>query len=53
MHCVNVKWNQDEYTRGIWKVMHIHLYNFTQWSEKKEEGLSVNVRIWSFWGTMF
>ena len=36
------------YTRGIWKVMHIHLYNFTQWSEKKDEGISVNVRIWGF-----
>ena len=24
------------HTRGIWKVMHIHLYNFTQWSEKKK-----------------
>ena len=22
---------------GIWKVMHIHPYNFTQWSEKKIE----------------
>ena len=39
-----------QYTRGIWKVMHIHLYNFTQWSEKKDEGISVNVRIWGFWG---
>ena len=35
-------------TRGIWKVMHIHPYNFTQWSEKKDEGISVNVRIWGF-----
>ena len=35
-------------TRGIWKVMHIHRYNFTQWSEKKDEGISVNVRIWGF-----
>ena len=41
------------YTRGIWKVMHIHPYNFTQWSEKKDEGISVNIRIWGFWGTMF
>ena len=37
-------------TRGIWKVMHTHLYNFTQCSEKKDEGISVNVRIWGFWG---
>ena len=37
-------------TRGIWKVMHIHPYIFTQWSEKKDEGISVNVRIWGFWG---
>ena len=40
-------------TRGIWKVMHIHLYNFSQWSEKKDEGINVNVRIWGFWGAMF
>ena len=26
-------------TRGIWKVMHIHPYNFTLWSEKKDEGI--------------
>ena len=38
------------FTRGIWKVMHIHPYNFTQWSEKKDEGISVNVRVWGFWG---
>ena len=37
-------------TRGIWKVMHIHPYNFTQWSENKDEGISVNIRIWGFWG---
>ena len=36
-------------TRGIWKVMHIHPYNFTQWSEKNDEGISVNVRIWGVW----
>ena len=35
-------------TKGIWRVMHIHPYNFTQWSEKKHEGISVNVRIWGF-----
>ena len=35
-------------TRGIWKVMHNHPYNFTQWSEKKDEGISVNLRIWGF-----
>ena len=40
----------QSYTRGIWKVMHIDPYNFTQWSEKKGEGISVNVRIWGFWG---
>ena len=39
-----------EDTRGIWKVMHIDPYKFTQWSEKKDEGISVNVRIWSFLG---
>ena len=38
------------YTTGIWKVMHIDPYNFTQWSEKKDEGISVNVRIWGVWG---
>ena len=37
---------QIQCTRGIWKVMHIHSYNFTQWLEKKDEGISVNVRIW-------
>ena len=35
-------------TRGIWKVMHIHSYNCTQWSEKKDEGINVNARIWGF-----
>ena len=30
--------------------MHIDPYNFTKWSEKKNEGISVNVRIWGFWG---
>ena len=37
-------------TRGIWKIMHMYPYNFTQWSEKQYEGISVNVRIWGFWG---
>ena len=37
-----------EHTRGIWKVMHIDPYNFTQWSEKKDEGINVNARIWGF-----
>ena len=35
-------------TSGIWKVMHIHRYNFTQWSEKADEGISVNVRMFGF-----
>ena len=39
---------KSRYTRGIWKVMHIDPYNFTQSSEKKDEGISVNVRIWGF-----
>ena len=30
---------------GLWKVMNIHQYNFTQKSERKYEGISVNVRI--------
>ena len=42
--------NGDRYTRGIWKVMHMDPYNCTQWSEKKDEGINVNVRIWGFWG---
>ena len=37
------------YTRDIWKVMHIHPYNFTQLWEKNDEGIGVNVRIWGFW----
>ena len=44
---------EEEDTRGIWKVMYIDPYNFTQWSEKKDECISVNIRIWGFWGTMF
>ena len=36
------------HTRGIWKVMYIHPYNFTQWSEKKDEGIKVSARIWGF-----
>ena len=48
---VSCKGNQC--TRGIWKVMHIHPYNFTQWSEKKDEGISVNIRIWGFRGYHF
>ena len=39
-----------KFTRGIWKVMHIHPYNFTQCSEKKDECISVNVRIKGFMG---
>ena len=46
IHWRNVRIN----TRGIWKVMHIDPYNFTEWSEKQDEGISVNVRIWGFWG---
>ena len=47
------KFTNVKYTRGIWKVMHIHPYYFTQWSEKKDEGISVNIRIWGFWGYHF
>ena len=39
---MNLRLIQDQtYTRGIWKVMHIHLYKFTQYSEKKDEGINV------------
>ena len=48
----NINYNKVHHyidTRGIWKVMHIHPYNFTQWSVKKDEGISLNVRILGFW----